>query len=383
MIAGRLITMETIVWALQQSAIVGFVALGVALLIWVSLHATLAVHEFGHAIAARLMGFPVRLIEIGTGYELLRLPIGLMQLRWRFIPDGGVTFVYRPFFLRRRTLVPYLLGGCVANLLAIVVLFAAMTEQTEQVRLYLLFLIVGQMTGVLEVFYVRRSRRTGMRPDGGALLAVLRSGPVSDRKWIRSYLAAIRGDYHGSTRERATTLSPVALHAVHVGGADRNAYVPSAHEEPADPQEVRRLRTALLRKKALTAAERAALLDALITEDLIVGDGYLLDLDDWSRELVALLPDDPNANASRGAVLALMGRREARRHLEMDFGADATPFALSLQHAFLARAFLNEGDFAAAREQIEKSKLRWDEFGQLPTLPIVAAIEKELSAAPR
>ncbi|QZO00030.1 site-2 protease family protein [Chenggangzhangella methanolivorans] len=207
--------------------------LRVALLVWASLHAMLAAHEAGHAAAAWLTGYPVRLVEVGSGYVLFQAVVGLTLIRWRLLPGRGATFLYRPFLLRRRARIAFLIGGCAANVLAIVGLFVAMDGASEQVRGYLLFFVVGQFLGLFELLSVRPSRLTGLTPDGGALLAAFRARPGWDRALIRDYFAGIRRGYRGAGPERATRLSAVALHAVHVGGPDRD---PDATEpqEPGD-----------------------------------------------------------------------------------------------------------------------------------------------------
>ena len=370
--------MDAIFAALQGPATVAALACGVALLVWASLHAMLAAHELGHAIAAWVMGYPVRLVEVGAGYRLFQTTLGVTLIRWRLTPSRGVTFLYRPFRLRRRARIPFVLGGCVANVVAIICLFLAMDGASEQTRGYLLFFIVGQFLGLFELFAIRPSRLTGLTPDGGALLSAFGARQGWDRELVKAYSAGVRRDYRSAGPERATSLSAVVLHAAHVGGPDRN---PDGTTPQAlgDRNLSRRLQTTLLGRKALTPAERATLLDSLITGDLLIGSGDLSDLDQWSAELLALLPDDPNANASRGAVLAMLGRPEAKRHLEMEFGPNAGPFALSLRHAFLARALLNEGDVAAAREEIEKSKGRWAEMKISLTLPVIVAMEEEMA----
>jgi hypothetical protein len=69
------------------------------------------VHEAGHAIAARLAGYRIRLIRIGRGPELFRIHLGLALLVWRLITISGAVAIVRHARLM------LIAGGGVANAL--------------------------------------------------------------------------------------------------------------------------------------------------------------------------------------------------------------------------------------------------------------------------
>lgn len=103
-----------------------------------------AVHEGGHAVAALLVGAPVRSVTIGGGPAICRARIGATALVLRAIPVTGATLVDLSGQAGRAMAV-VVLGGVLANGICVLGLLALAAALRLPVRGPYLILIVLQL----------------------------------------------------------------------------------------------------------------------------------------------------------------------------------------------------------------------------------------------
>lgn len=342
------------------------------------------VHEAGHALAGRAAGYRIRLVRIGQGPVLLRLPVGLGLLVWRLLPVSGAVATYRPFAIERHRYVLLLAGGALANvaaaggLLLLVPLGLMAWPLDPAADPVLVPVLLAQGLGVLNLVPIARR---GTASDGRRIWQALRRpARIVDPLMQRLHETDVVGRYPGLPLAPPSRLGAVVLHAVVVGTPEASFKELDATATHA-PLARDRLRARLLDAPDLGAAERATLLDARITDALL---GLTPDdparLDAPSDALLALVPDAPSARATRGAVLVRLGRPEGRALLEQDLGTDTDAFARGLRGAYLAWARLDTGDGAAAASLLADARVDLAAAGW-PALPLVAGLEAALAEA--
>jgi hypothetical protein len=151
------------------------------LLLLAALYPGVIVHEAGHALVGKALGFVVTSVGLGTARPFLILPMGRTRFYLGLVqPLQGVTFAFlpRPYPDRRR-LAAFVAGGIAAN--------ASCTAASLGLALYLptgrlaaLFLIFAAANALLAIGSLIPVRlRVGgamLRSDGRLLLQLLRTG---------------------------------------------------------------------------------------------------------------------------------------------------------------------------------------------------------------
>ena len=348
--------------------------LGIALAILL----LILVHEGGHVLFGRLAGYRIRTVRIGRGPTLFRLHIGLALLDWRLLPISGAVAVYQPFVRCRSRRLLLSAGGCLANV-AVAGVLAALLPWPPDVLAHPVVgpVLLAQMAGLLNLMVV--PRRLG-RTDGTIFLAALQQPSAPNRGLIDLYRTSVGARYHSLPPASPSPLGAVVLHALLLGTPAADFGNPTGLATVRALRERDRLRHRLLATEGLTAAERAVLLHAQVLDALLGGTRINLDqLNAWSDELAALLPEEPSARAARGAVLVLAGRLEGRSLLDADLAADASSFERGVWRAFLARAALDDGDRVGATQLLAAARVDLAVSPEGEDFPLMVGLRAELA----
>jgi hypothetical protein len=153
-----------------------------------------AVHEAGHAIAARLMGFSLLSVRVGRGPEILHARWGPARLGLRrYAVLGGQTRYIPPSDAARWRRIVVFLAGPFANLLAACVLIAlgvvldGRSDPWARAGTAVVFgLLISHLRTVVDTLWPRALSEGGMT-DGGQALAAARgaqpSPPAGDERF--------------------------------------------------------------------------------------------------------------------------------------------------------------------------------------------------------
>src|SRR5262245_9012755 len=136
---------------------------------FVILYVSIFVHELGHALLGRLVGFVVTSFGLGTGHPWFKVALGRLRvfLCWSH-PFQGLTFYFTPrLAASKRQLVPFLAGGIFANLFLV---FFAVALSRYFPRANAIWLATAAVNGLLAVTslapYQARVGKAVVRSDG-------------------------------------------------------------------------------------------------------------------------------------------------------------------------------------------------------------------------
>ena len=175
-------------------------------------------HEFGHALAARLVGFSTLAIKVGTGPTLLDRYVLGVRLQFGLTPGGGATLLeLRDVEGFRWRMVAVLAAGSLVNLGAAIVALSRVTggEESSPVRAALVGFAVGNLVHAVASVWPRRVRTPHglIASDGAQILARLAGEPVDLRahaafvQWYRANFAYADCDHGGALRALAQMVS--------------------------------------------------------------------------------------------------------------------------------------------------------------------------------
>jgi len=114
-----------------------------------------AVHEFGHFVAGRMMGIPIAVFSLGFGPRVAGFMWKETEIRLSLIPLGGyvrpdVESEEQYMGLGAKARIVFSLGGPLANLLVAVPLFGVINALSGNFSFFHIF--VAPLTQVLEMF---------------------------------------------------------------------------------------------------------------------------------------------------------------------------------------------------------------------------------------
>ncbi|MBI5831119.1 MAG: site-2 protease family protein [Armatimonadetes bacterium] len=328
----------------------GYLFLNLAVLLPLASFASLALHELGHALAARLLGFRVYSLTLGAGPSSLGMRLGGVDLMLRGLPVGGFTEAgtRSPRALRARVAL-FIAAGPLANLLVLAWLAphgaaGLMARLTGGLAPEPLLLATNALSVVLSLLPCGWPRRA----DGPTLLAALRGGDAwrAERLAAGWYLAALDA-YCNQPLNAASAALADALAAY-----------------PTDPR-LRRLEgeMAMARQDWPTAISRFAdLLDSAEPGEAHWWDALCLarchayaqaDLalaESLTAAAVAAMPWEPLAVGTRGVVLVAAGRdAEGADLLDQAAGSGLSPVWQAEFGVWQAKALARLGREAEAQ----------------------------------
>jgi hypothetical protein len=337
-------------------------------------------HELGHLTFAAIGSIPVYQIRIGAGPLLWRSRFGDTWLELRVLPlSGGAVQPYpvvKKYHRFWRAL--FLLGGVLGNLAVICFMYGlqaigaagkvndiftpigllqaltnADAEDLPNIFTFILsdiFTIIILVQVLIIIFSLIPFSNRWFGTTDGMRLLMLRSRTYAPAlaELRKRYNAFLGGNGRADT---PFTITPASSRLWFHGSrflTDRDAR-PEAREGV--------LRE--LQRGKLSREEQIWALDALITDGIISGDPAVRPfLDAWSQQALALGPDRPTLQGSRGAVLVELGRYAEGKALLAPLAAPDQPVSFDsfMNCAFLARAEHGLGNEAAARQLADAAR---------------------------
>lgn len=322
----------------------------------VAIAVLVVVHEAGHALAAAALGGDVVAVQIGQGKPRLRFHLRSVRVTIHTFPFGGATMAAGLRGRWRHAL--FALAGVVTEA-AFVVAMLALTIRTGSLSLLTSTMLIVAFVDIVVNLWPRSVKTPdGMiRTDGARLLDIARADSPEDaelsaqeHEWsLRFMLPSIDRDVdamlaltEAELAERPDNPDARARRGVALLMAERFV---EAYEQMA----------AIVDDDRIIASRRPFLWNNTAWGALMSMDGRLLPVADrLSMRAVAELPFQPEVVSTRGAVLAILGRRdEAERLLEWCEpkmqGDDVATCA-----AFRALAALDDGDVFEARRHFAR-----------------------------
>ena len=320
----------------------------------------IVVHELGHAACAAVASIPVHRIVIGGGPLLWRSRSRHATIDVRAFPVHGHVQCYPSVTNRGCRAALLVIGGTMGNLAVIGLLGAPQLLGVPQPVADVLDVMTKAQVVVI-VFSLWPTPASLGGSDGLLLLQLL---------WrpARNHPAALRAALDAWGLPMTPASLRLLCHLDKLSGDERTeARDELVHElEGCD----------------LSRAERATILDILVTDSLVTGDPVLRPrLDAWSLQLVELEPDRPTRWGSRGSVLVELGRYQEGKALLAALAApDQPPFDAFMSRVFIAFAENGLGNTAAARQSADAARAT---TGVTPAIAaaVLARLDRELPPA--
>jgi hypothetical protein len=145
-------------------------------------YVSIVAHELGHALAGWAMGFTITSFGLGIGRPFAVLSLG----RTRFYlgitkPLQGLTFGLPPvFYPPRRTMVPFLAGGIIANILLLVGALALCRWVPSGRSLWLTAAVANAFLAIPSLIpFQFKIGKASLRNDGRLIVQTLRDRVIS------------------------------------------------------------------------------------------------------------------------------------------------------------------------------------------------------------
>jgi hypothetical protein len=328
-----------------------------------------AAHELGHLACAAAGSILVYRVVIGEGPLLWRGCIRDVWFEVRRWPLSGHVEPYAVMTYRRYSWALFLLGGALANLAVIGLVMAlhaaGMTGRILDFILYAqVFLIAVSIVPM----------RQGGGNDGMALVRLL---------WRRdSEPAAALGQTYdlGQVGSRSQGHAPLPMTAASLRLLRHSRRLWDGEIPRA---EVRDDLMRELESGGLSPKEKMRVLDTLVTEAITSSDPAARPhLDAWSRQALALGPDQSTLQGSRGAALVELGRHAEGKPLLAPLAApdQAASYDSFMSRVFLALAEHGLGNGAAARQLADAARATAKAAG-ISAAVLLARLDREIPAA--
>ena len=307
------------------------------------------VHEIGHALCAKIVGIPIRLITFGSGPVIARLGSPRTRILLQGWPLGGAVHNYPPFVVTRWRFSFYAAGGALGNMagLALIVALWLMGLSPGWAGPEVALVAAAQLIVGLGNLIPRRCR--GWIWSDGLALLKLKSLPAQTVTSQSDCYAKMRALYCGGEAPRPSCSDSICM-----------AYYLCRLEtwtSHLERREFREAAEAVLLRAALAPDEEMLVLDGLVTIGAITHDpDYLCSLDEWSRRALSLNPTLDTLRGSRGAALVALGRYAEGKALLASVDANAAPRDFAISQVFLAKAQLTLDDTTAARKSLAAAR---------------------------
>ena len=142
--------------------------------ICVALVVGIGLHELGHAIAARFLGFQIDLVRVGLGRRLASLRVFNTRFDVNVFPVAGLTLVHPGFTCGRLKWILMYLAGPVANAaIAGVVYFFATAVEVNEGPLVVFFFVNLWLALANLIPFVDQGQDCSLPSDGLAIIQVL------------------------------------------------------------------------------------------------------------------------------------------------------------------------------------------------------------------
>jgi hypothetical protein len=326
--------------------------------------AGVAVHELGHLACAVIGSIPVYRVVIGEGPVLWRRRVREIWFEVRRWPLSGRVEPYAVLNYRWYWWALFIMGGALTNL---VIAGLVMAFRAAGVTGQVLDFILSAQLLLIALTIIPVPHGGG---NDGMLLVRLLWRPACDP-------AALRTSYEARFARRSPGQAPPPLTAasvrlLHHAGRLWTDGIPRA--------EVRDDLMHELERGGLSPVEMIWALDTLITEAITSSDPDARShLEAWSRRALALGPDQPTLQGSRGAALVELGRHAEGKALLAPLAApeQVASFDSFMSRVFLALAEHGLGDDPAARQLADAARATAEAAG-ISAAGLLARLEREI-----
>lgn len=277
-------------------------------IIFIWFYFSIIAHEFGHLIAARIVGFNPYFVIIGVGKKLLSYKLFDTIVEFRTIPAGGITYISNlaQSWIRPKLILMYL-GGPLANLFLFLILSSICNVYTKHGNLAYLnnIGIVYYLANIEFIIFICNlipieSSGYGRKlaSDGKQVINTLFN---SKFKTIQKLMGL---DRYTSKQDKFTNTifnnSIETLHQLFKADALLN------QQKFDDAIEI--LET-ILDSASCSTREKVYILDLLTSIIINYGETkYLRKADKWSLQALKIAGDIKTVQGTRGAILIELGR---------------------------------------------------------------------------
>lgn len=325
----------------------------------------IAVHEAGHAFAARGVGFDVVQVVLGLGRRLWTGSVTGIRVVVNAVPILGYTLAgtLERRRLRRRFFV-YALGGVAVNgvlLLAGLAMISATPVRGSSVYWICVLYVFTALNGAMLVGNLiphRVGGTLGLVSDGLLLIRAAFANSNTQDSWVRGYIAGrwlvcreLR-DHAGGLRWSAKGLElfPEAWELANLRAITLL--------DIGDPAGARTIFAELLARTDLKPVEQIMLKNNMAFSEFLIDDSaHFAEADALSKEALAAIPWQPTFKSTRGAVLVALDRAaEAVPLLKEAFEDEVDPVNRGSVASVLAMAHARLGEPERAREWLERAR---------------------------
>jgi hypothetical protein len=340
-------------------------------LAWVHLAmlALVAIHEAGHCLSARVVGFKVHGVVIGAGPLLLERTFGGLTLQWRLLPYGGITRTtpQRIDWLRPKVLAVVLAGPASNLLLMLVLMRMGVGPFGGGTTSSVLASIAGANTFTLALNLLPWSferEGQGMATDGLVVIRTLLASRAQLQEGVLAHygLEALNAARHHRREEafawveRARRLVPSSPFT--------SAMEASILDATGDVAGAARIWRARLQERLAGAPDEKHVATVAILKNNLawaaahLGDPALLDeAERFSKAALAHFPKAPFALGTRGSVLLAQGQvAQALPLLREAYAGGDSPFQRALSACELAVAEARRGQGALAARWLDRAR---------------------------
>jgi tetratricopeptide (TPR) repeat protein len=241
----------------------GFTPLIVAALYLPVMYVSIFVHELGHALMGRAVGFVVNSFGIGTGRPFLTFSVsGVRVFFCRSRPLQGLTFCWIPQLSPpRRKQVAFLAAGVLANGLLAVAAFFLWKSRVWGEPLWACLALVNGIFAIINLIPIERKVGNAiLRSDGRLILLTLRMRSISmPAPVLIQFVRALRGLWEsiGDERSLRANLAASAASWADLGDSERAiALLTESQTLPTNEAPAYLAREALVRAAIETEAAR-------------------------------------------------------------------------------------------------------------------------------
>jgi hypothetical protein len=340
---------------------------------WAGCLIGVAFHELGHLMCAFIAAIPVHRIVIGAGPLLWRSHFGDGWLQLRVLPLNGRVEVYPLANLRMFRWAFFLIGGVLGNLAVICIFYglhgSSAARKMDEILGPIMFMQVLMVIGNIIPLAGRFGANDGMR-----LLRLLQGrdpGLAFQENLGKIYSGFLSSYGKGNAQFTMTTASSRLVY-----------HVIRFHADKEVREEAREGLLRELDRGDLSREEQMCALDILVTDGLASGDvSGRPHLDAWSQQALALGPDLPTLQSSRGAVLIDLGRYEEGKALLTPMAAVEQPESF-ISRMFLALAEHRLGNETVAQRYADAARATAKAIGKTPIMAaMLARLDSEVPPA--
>ena len=282
----------------------------IVLVFLVSLWGGLLAHELGHYFVAKLLGFAVREVVVGSGMVLFKRRYGVTSIEIRLLPTSGMVMLFPTMADRKFARLAVIAAGLVANTVLIILLDYLYNHYYSNIESGIVTALFFALSLHLLNIFPGSVKIRGIRVDTDGLnfIRTLFSRRKAITPTAEIYLAMVRRYVPDAQQgDTASHHIPRILLLLGLSGQKSDE---AARAKIYDELE------AILDGSELSKNETILVLDSVITNALLTRKPSLVGrIDGWSLRALELAPHALPLLATRGGVLTELGHYEEARQI--------------------------------------------------------------------